>query len=175
MKFKKLISVFIVLMLVMTLSLALVACEKDPVDPDIPDDETIIIPDEEEGMGYDEAFDKIGGSMGAEGKNVGTLSNVVITVPKEDGESDLYTLSLGSNYEKDSENIQFSLRVFENAQVIEKENQNDLLFAIYIANGRMFMDVAGFKVALEDIPVEWTIDILEKIAEIGRASCRERV
>ena len=165
MKFKKLISVFIVLMLVMTLSLALVACEKDPVDPDIPDDETIIIPDEEEGMGYDEAFDKIGGSMGAEGKNVGTLSNVVITVPKEDGESDLYTLSLGSNYEKDSENIQFSLRVFENAQVIEKENQNDLLFAIYIANGRMFMDVAGFKVALEDIPVEWTIDILEKIAE----------
>ena len=172
MRLKKLIGIMVVFVLVMTLSLALVACvKKDPLPP-VPGPDPGPNPGGDENeivLSYTEVFDKIGNALGTPDSCVGTISNVIITVPKTNANGevvdDVHTLSLGSNHVYNVDGAEFSLRVFAGVQEAGKEDLSALEFAVYISNGNLFMDVAGAKINLSDIPVEYVIDIAEKILQ----------
>ncbi len=165
MKLKKLFSIFIIIVLVFSFSLILVACGNDQTN--IEDDKTKPKPPVKPTLGYEEVFDKIGNSMGITDANVGTLSNVVITIPKSSAGGvdtyDEYTLSLGSNIVSLNDGLELALRVFKGVQVAGEEDLSKIVFAIYIIDSKVFMEVSGVKISLEDIPVDYIVDILSRL------------
>ena len=146
---KKFLSVLIVIVMSLTLGIALVACTPNKT------------------ITYKEAFDKIGEAL--PGETNGNITNITFEVPKEDGSKDAYTLSIGSKFSSNVQDEQLGLRILRGNYTAEnsiKVDEKDVMFAIYVANKKMFMQTQSFKICLEDIPAEYLLTLIKIMPDL---------
>lgn len=146
---KKFLSILIVVVMTLTLGIALVACTPEKT------------------ITYKEAFDKIGKAL--PGETNGNITNIAFEVPKEDGSKDAYTLSIGSKFSTNAQDEQLGLRILRGNYTAEqsiKVDETDVLFAVYIANSKMFMQTQSFKICLEDIPADTLMSLIKIIPDL---------
>lgn len=173
---KKLIYLLMSVLLVITMSFSLVACNKDE------EEEEEYEPEEWE---LEAIFDLIGNAMPE--SNLCSLISMNVSVPNTStGNIDEYSVVLASDttykeiasvnedgeseVDKDVANIDLAFKVVKGNIVIESQDTKDealdkvadaeTVFAMYISEGKLFLSIGGVNVCVEDIDVNYLIDVL---------------